>query len=116
MMNYLRSSVNLRAYGQRDPLIEYKKEGLILFKNLQENIYEQVINIIPNLATNVIDASSFTIVEPGFFTSETDTSIGVILEMKDDSDRISFSRDNEIFFNISNNKINWSSIFQINSY
>ena len=27
MMDYMRSSVNLRAYGQRDPLVEYKKEG-----------------------------------------------------------------------------------------
>ena len=33
-MDYLRSSVNLRAYGQRDPLIEYKKEGLGFFELL----------------------------------------------------------------------------------
>ena len=26
MMDYMRSSVNLRAYGQRDPLVEYKKK------------------------------------------------------------------------------------------
>jgi preprotein translocase subunit SecA len=31
VMDYMRSSVNLRAYGQRDPLVEYKKEGLKLF-------------------------------------------------------------------------------------
>ena len=31
-MDYMRSSVNLRAYGQRDPLVEYKKEGLRLYK------------------------------------------------------------------------------------
>lgn len=37
-MDYLRSSVNLRAYGQRDPLVEYKKEGLRLFKEMEENI------------------------------------------------------------------------------
>jgi len=49
VMDYTRSSVNLRAYGQRDPLIEYKKEGLLLFKNLQESIYDQIINIIPNI-------------------------------------------------------------------
>ena len=48
-MDYTRSSVNLRAYGQRDPLIEYKKEALLLFKNLQESVYEQIINILPNI-------------------------------------------------------------------
>jgi preprotein translocase subunit SecA len=35
VMDYTRSSVNLRAYGQRDPLVEYKKEGLRLFKEMQ---------------------------------------------------------------------------------
>lgn len=34
-MEYLRSSVNLRAYGQRDPLVEYKKEGLLLFQSME---------------------------------------------------------------------------------
>jgi preprotein translocase subunit SecA len=38
MMDYLRSSVNLRAYGQRDPLVEYKREGLKLFKEMEEAI------------------------------------------------------------------------------
>jgi len=41
-MDYLRSSVNLRAYGQRDPLIEYRKEGLRTFKSLQMAILERV--------------------------------------------------------------------------
>jgi preprotein translocase subunit SecA len=35
VMDYSRSSVNLRAYGQREPLIEYKKEGLRLFNEMQ---------------------------------------------------------------------------------
>ena len=38
MMDYMRGSVNLRAYGQRDPLVEYKREGLRLFKEMQANI------------------------------------------------------------------------------
>ncbi len=37
-MDYLRSSVNLRAYGQRDPLVEYKREGLKLFKEMEGGI------------------------------------------------------------------------------
>ncbi len=42
MMDYLRSSVNLRAYGQRDPLVEYKKEGLRLFKEMEESIEKTI--------------------------------------------------------------------------
>lgn len=48
-MEYLRSSVNLRAYGQRDPLVEYRKEGLRLFRALEENIVERVAESIPQM-------------------------------------------------------------------
>jgi preprotein translocase subunit SecA len=34
-MEYLRGSVNLRAYGQRDPLVEYRKEGTHLYKEME---------------------------------------------------------------------------------
>ena len=37
-MDYMRSSVRLRAYGQKDPLVEYKNEGLKLFRNMQASI------------------------------------------------------------------------------
>lgn len=37
-MDYLRSSVNLRSYGGRDPFIEYRREGLRLFRALEENL------------------------------------------------------------------------------
>ena len=45
-MEYLRDSVRLRAYGQRDPLIEYKLEGQKMFENLQNSIKGQVANLI----------------------------------------------------------------------
>jgi preprotein translocase subunit SecA len=48
-MDYMRNSVNLRAYGQREPLIEYKREGLRLFKELEANFREQVISLIETL-------------------------------------------------------------------
>jgi preprotein translocase subunit SecA len=37
-MEYLRRSVSLRAYGQRDPLIEYRREGLMRFTQMQQGI------------------------------------------------------------------------------
>lgn len=52
LMDYLRGSVNLRAYGQRDPLIEYKKEGLRLFKEMEfainDSILKTLVDITPN--------------------------------------------------------------------
>ncbi|QQR77020.1 preprotein translocase subunit SecA [Candidatus Nomurabacteria bacterium] len=45
-MDYLRSSVNLRAYGQREPLVEYKKEGLIYFKNMEQAVLREVCEIL----------------------------------------------------------------------
>ncbi|MEI6479033.1 MAG: preprotein translocase subunit SecA, partial [bacterium] len=48
MMDYLRGSVNLRAYGQRDPLVEYKKEGLRLFREMEISIANMIKEAIPN--------------------------------------------------------------------
>lgn len=41
-MDHLRSSVNLRAYGQRDPLVEYKREGLRLYKEMEASIQNTI--------------------------------------------------------------------------
>ncbi|MEK7659308.1 MAG: preprotein translocase subunit SecA [Patescibacteria group bacterium] len=45
-MDYLRNSVNLRAYGQRDPLVEYRIEGQKMFDQLLKGIKYQVVNMI----------------------------------------------------------------------
>ena len=51
-MEHLRSSVNLRAYGQRDPLVEYKREGLRLFKDLEESFRAHVRTNVPHVLAN----------------------------------------------------------------
>ena len=56
MMDYLRGSVNLRSYGQRDPLVEYKREGLRLFKDMQEAINTQVISLLPHIGAGAFQA------------------------------------------------------------
>jgi preprotein translocase subunit SecA len=53
VMDYTRSSVNLRAYGQRDPLVEYKKEGLRLFKEMNAAMQAQVIKVLPHVVPTV---------------------------------------------------------------
>jgi len=50
-MDYLRGSVNLRAYGQREPIVEYKKEGLMMFKEMEEAFKEQVASLIDKINT-----------------------------------------------------------------
>jgi len=45
-MEYLRDSVRLRAYGQRDPLVEYKIEGQNMYNQLMDTIRAQVANLI----------------------------------------------------------------------
>jgi len=41
-MDELRHGVNLRAYGQRDPLVEYKREAFGMFEELMTNIKTEV--------------------------------------------------------------------------
>jgi preprotein translocase subunit SecA len=53
-MDYLRSSVNLRAYGQREPLVEYKKEGLRLFREMEEGMFDQIARLLPHIGEGLI--------------------------------------------------------------
>ncbi|MBU1159966.1 SEC-C domain-containing protein, partial [Patescibacteria group bacterium] len=45
VLDYLRSSVRLRAYGQRDPLVEYKNEAIRMFRELENSINNTIINM-----------------------------------------------------------------------
>ena len=41
--------IGLRSYGQRDPLVEYKKEAFELFENLLNKLKLDYITILMNL-------------------------------------------------------------------
>ena len=62
-MEHTRSSVNLRAYGQREPLIEYKKEGLRLFREMEANFKEKVFSLINTINTDIRDNRQTEVVE-----------------------------------------------------
>ncbi len=49
IMDHTRQSVNLRAYGQRDPIVEYKKEGMRLFREMESAFKHQVATILSHL-------------------------------------------------------------------
>ena len=48
-MEYLKDSVRLRAYGQRDPLVEYKTEGHRMFKKLLSQIESAIANTLMSI-------------------------------------------------------------------
>jgi len=48
-MDYLRRSVSLRAYGQRDPLLEYRREGLIRFQQMEQSIAGTFRETLPRI-------------------------------------------------------------------
>ena len=48
-MEYLRRSVSLRAYGQRDPLIEYRREALQQFNRMQEAVAHEISGALPRI-------------------------------------------------------------------
>ncbi len=48
-LEQLRQVIGLRSYGQRDPLIEYKKEAFELFSNLLEKLKLDFVTILMNL-------------------------------------------------------------------
>jgi preprotein translocase subunit SecA len=48
-LEQLRQVIGLRSYGQRDPLVEYKKEAFTLFENLLNKLKSDLITILFNL-------------------------------------------------------------------
>jgi preprotein translocase subunit SecA len=63
-MDYLRSSVNLRAYGQREPIVEYKKDGLRMFKSMEIAFKEQVASLITTITAEGAEKSKIQKDEP----------------------------------------------------
>ncbi|MFS0885983.1 preprotein translocase subunit SecA [Aeromicrobium sp. 179-A 4D2 NHS] len=52
-MDYLREGIGLRAYSQRDPLVEYQREGYDLFNAMMEGISEETVGFLFNLSVEV---------------------------------------------------------------
>ncbi len=52
-MDALREGVSLRAYGQKDPLVEYKNEAYAMFVELMDNIKGEVLNNLFRSTTNL---------------------------------------------------------------
>mgnify|MGYP003309825359 FL=1 len=57
-LEQLRQVIGLRSYGQRDPLVEYKKEAFDLFSNLLEKLKLDYVTILMNLKVITEEKSS----------------------------------------------------------
>ncbi len=52
-MDYLKEGIGLRAMAQRDPLIEYQREGYAMFQSMMGQIKEESVGYLYNLEVEV---------------------------------------------------------------
>ncbi len=52
-LDKLRHGINLRAYAQKDPLIEYKRDAFNLFEEMMLRIEEQVVSRVSHVQINL---------------------------------------------------------------
>jgi preprotein translocase subunit SecA len=62
LMDYLRSSVSLKAWGQRDPLVEYQREGRRLFQEMEAAAEGRLRAILQSFAVAVAPAPDDAVV------------------------------------------------------
>ena len=58
-MDSLREAVHLRAYGQKDPLIEYKNEAYEMFTELMGNIKGEILHNLFRSTSNLMAFEQF---------------------------------------------------------
>jgi preprotein translocase subunit SecA len=64
-MDYLREGIGLRAYSQRDPLVEYQREGFDMFGAMKEGIREETVGFLFNLEVQLDQEDAEIQVPPG---------------------------------------------------
>ncbi|GGK05778.1 protein translocase subunit SecA [Pilimelia anulata] len=60
-MDYLQEGVGLRAYAQRDPVVEYQREGFDMFAQMMEGIKEEAVGFLFNLEVKIEEAPEITL-------------------------------------------------------
>ncbi|WP_121255263.1 preprotein translocase subunit SecA [Nocardioides ferulae] len=77
-MDYLREGIYLRAYSQRDPLVEYQREGFDMFAAMMDGIKEEAVGFLFNLEVQVEEAppspAESVGLQPGFEMPVTDAA------------------------------------------
>jgi preprotein translocase subunit SecA len=52
-MDYLQEGISLRAYAQRDPVVEYQREGFAMFATMMDGIKEETVGFLYNVEVQV---------------------------------------------------------------
>jgi preprotein translocase subunit SecA len=52
-MDYLQEGISLRAYAQRDPVVEYQREGFSMFATMMDGIKEETVGFLYNVEVQV---------------------------------------------------------------
>ena len=71
-LDYMRYSIFMRAYGQRDPLNEYKKEAFNMFKEMLDKVRERTVMILARVQIkNMDEVEQLNPKKPSFDTMRT---------------------------------------------
>ena len=62
-MDYLQEGIGLRAMGQRDPLVEYQREGFDMFTSMMEAIKEESVGFLFNVDVQVEEAPAAPVLD-----------------------------------------------------
>ncbi len=67
-MEELKNGIGLRAYGQKDPVVQYRIEGTDMFDEMNENIRLDVVKILSHVEKvgNVVRTSNVKVTKEGF--------------------------------------------------
>ena len=90
-VDYLRTGIGLRGYGQHDPLVEYKKETFRMFSELLNLIQKEVVYLIYKvnlgiqLAPSVMDKGNLILKGASKSSNDAPASVG---KQKDDSGNV----------------------------
>jgi len=79
-MDYLREGIGLRAYSQRDPLVEYQAEGFELFRAMMDAIQEESVGFLFNIDVQVETNDEDT----GAIDTDADTDTDVDDQVEDE--------------------------------
>jgi preprotein translocase subunit SecA len=63
-LDHLKEGIGLRGYGQRDPLVEYKKESFALFTAMKDRVEEEIVRYLWRLTPVANDPSEAPLAPP----------------------------------------------------
>ncbi|MDH6181645.1 preprotein translocase subunit SecA [Microbacteriaceae bacterium SG_E_30_P1] len=70
-MDYLKDGIGLRAMAQRDPLIEYQREGFALYQSMMAQIREEAVGFLFNLEVEISSGDGAPVVQARGLTANT---------------------------------------------